>query len=95
MSKNPTTAKGIRITTKGVSEIVTFKNKFVSLKEMQDIVGGYVEFVYLPDNLIMVVNEEGKMNNLPVNEYINLIYSKIINYIIVGDILLINNKYVN
>ena len=62
---------------------------------MQDIVGGYVEFVYLPDNLIMVVNEEGKINNLPVNEYINLIYSKIIDDIIVGDILLIDNKYVN
>ena len=94
MSEKSIKAKGIKITTKGVSEIVTFENQFVSLKEMQEIVGGYIQFVYLPDNLILVVNEEGKLNNLPVNEYINLIYGKIIQDIIVGDILLIHSQYI-
>lgn len=40
-----------------------------SLSEMQDIVGGYIEFIYSGSQVI-VINEEGKINNLPLNEVV-------------------------
>lgn len=39
-----------------------------SLEEMQNIVGGYIELISLK-NGYMIVNEEGKIYNLPYNEY--------------------------
>lgn len=39
-----------------------------SLEEMQEIVGGYIEVVYMPNDWIMIVNEEGKLYNMPINE---------------------------
>ncbi len=37
------------------------------LEGMQAIVGGYIEFVYLDDGRALVVDEEGRLNNKPVN----------------------------
>ena len=39
-----------------------------SLKEAQDFVGGYVEGITLPNGDYLIVNEEGKLKNLPLNE---------------------------
>lgn len=38
------------------------------LEELQEFVGGHIEIVSLADDLIMVVNEEGKLLNLPFNK---------------------------
>lgn len=38
-----------------------------SLEELQGFVGGYIEIVRLNEGKIMVVNEEGKLLDLPVN----------------------------
>lgn len=38
------------------------------LEELQAIVGGWIEIVYLLDGRIIVVNEDGKCNGLPINE---------------------------
>ncbi len=38
------------------------------LKELQEIVGGYIEIVPTKDGRIMVCNEEGKLDGLPRNE---------------------------
>jgi len=53
--------------------IVNEKDKQLNLKEMQSIVGGYIE--RRPDNVKIdgksydvIVNEEGLINNLPINE---------------------------
>ena len=35
------------------------------LKELQDIVGGYIEIIYLCDEMIMVINDEGKFTCEP------------------------------
>ena len=35
-------------------------------KAMQEIVGGYIEPVYLPNDIICIVNEEGKLMGLPI-----------------------------
>jgi hypothetical protein len=95
MSKKNQKAVGVKVYSNGKTEIVTFEKDFVSLKEMQDAVNGYIEFVYLPDNIIMVVNEEGKINRLPVNSNATKMYAPIINDVIVGDVLIIDSKYIN
>lgn len=53
--------------------IVSENDKQLSLKEMQSIVGGYIE--RYPNNVEIdgksydvIVNEEGLINNLPINE---------------------------
>lgn len=38
-----------------------------SLEELQTVVGGHIEIVALFDGRMMVLNEEGKLDNLPVN----------------------------
>ena len=38
-----------------------------TLKEAQDFVGGYVECIGWPNGDLLIVNEEGKLNNLPLN----------------------------
>ncbi|MDT3388898.1 MAG: DUF3846 domain-containing protein [Bacteroidota bacterium] len=49
-------------------EQVKPKGETFSLEELQKFVGGYIEIVYLADGkLCMVVNEEGKINHLPMN----------------------------
>ncbi len=51
-----------------------------SLKKMQDLVQGYIEFVYLNEKLL-VVNEEGLIMNLPQNKQA----TEIAGHPIVGD----------
>lgn len=43
----------------------------LSLKEMQDLVGGYIELVYLNEKQFMVVNEDGHILGLPYNQAAN------------------------
>ena len=38
-----------------------------SLKEAQEFVGGYVEGINFPNGDYLIVNEEGKLMNLPLN----------------------------
>lgn len=56
------------IKTSGVSEIVTpADGKQFTLAELQSMVGGYIEPVRLEGDRIMWVNEEGKLQGLPLN----------------------------
>ena len=59
-----------------VKDIKPANGKTYSLKELQEFVGGYIELVSLPDNLIMLVNEEGYNENLPPNNRVRLIFNK-------------------
>lgn len=57
----------MKIVIKNVDEqakIVEIEN---SLKTFQNIVGGYIEVFPFQDNILMVLNEEGKLKNLPLN----------------------------
>ena len=40
------------------------------LKSMQELVHGYIEAVTLPDNLVLVCNEEGHLLRLEINRHI-------------------------
>ena len=41
--------------------------RYFELEEMQGIVGGYIEVIRLNDGRIIIVNEEGLLQGLPVN----------------------------
>lgn len=61
-----------------------------SLEELQDFVGGYIEIVRLSSTQLMVVNEEGKIHNLPINTNATLLYIMATGRkdTIVGDVLI-------
>lgn len=48
-------------------EVLPKNGRAFSLKEMQALVEGYIEFIYLPDGRILVINEEGKMKGMQYN----------------------------
>jgi hypothetical protein len=60
-----------------------------TLATLQKAVGGYIEVIDLPKhNKVMVVNEEGKLNNLKTNLYATFLFMKEYSHIadmIVGD----------
>jgi len=89
-------AKGTLITTDGNSKEITFKGKMVTLEEMQKCVEGYIEMLWLKDGKILIVNEEGKIDGLPVNDQASIIVNDQGIYdIIVGNALLIDSKFVD
>lgn len=68
-----------------------------TLEEMQTIVGGYIELVELDGNTTMVVNEEGKLEDLPLNLKATGVFRS--HYpdsddFIVGDVLVGNNNQI-
>ena len=61
-----------------------------SLDELQNYVGGLIETVRTKDNKIMVINEEGKINELPINYKATEMYKYNLFDFIVGDVLICN-----
>lgn len=49
------------------TEVTPKSGNSFTLEELQEYVGGYIEIVRLSDKFLMVVNEEGKLLNLPFN----------------------------
>jgi hypothetical protein len=39
------------------------------LATLQDLVGGYIEAVHIAEDLILIVNETGKLDGLPANVF--------------------------
>lgn len=83
-----------------IQEIKPKNGKSFSLEEMQDFVGGLVQIFALPSGKEFIVNEEGKINDLPENEMATKIWKEeypIKKYpmnndeLIVGDVLLIED----
>jgi hypothetical protein len=67
-----------------------------SLEELQEIVGGFIEIVSLMDNEIMVINEEGKLIDLPFNETATQMYQEVDGFYdcIAGDVLVCDSSMV-
>jgi hypothetical protein len=58
-----------------------------SLEEMQKIVGGYIEIVHVPRSRdLIVLNEEGKLEGLPLNQKATALYANPMDCI-VGNVL--------
>ena len=92
--KNKDKAAGVLFLADGGIKEIIFEGLHVTLEEMKKCVGGYVEFVYLEDDLVLVVNEEGLINNLPHNEIATKILSLEGKANIVGDVLLIGTNFI-
>ena len=72
---------------------VTPKNegKTFTLEELKEYVGGWIQCVYLNKHQVLVINEEGKLLNLPYNAIATEAYRLAFqpnNDCIVGDALL-------
>jgi hypothetical protein len=84
--------------TSGTQKEIVPKNRVhFTLKELQTIVGGYIENAYLNDGNIIVLNEDGKIEDLPLNVRATEIFRK--NFpdssdYIVGDVLITESKYI-
>jgi hypothetical protein len=63
-------------------------DKSPSLEEAQLAVGGYVELVRLKDGRQVLVNEEGLLQRLPINEEASLLCNRTI----VGNALVLSGK---
>ena len=72
-----------------VKEISPKNGTYYTLKELQEIVGGYIEIIHLTNNKIMVINDEGKLINLPYNKNATILYKPSFNTddFIIGDAL--------
>ena len=49
-------------------KIITDSKDEPDLKAAQEFVGGYVEGITFPNGDYLIINEEGKLMNLPLNE---------------------------
>jgi hypothetical protein len=49
------------------TEVTPKSGNSFTLEELQEHVGGYIEIIRLTNKCLMVVNEEGKLLNMPFN----------------------------
>jgi hypothetical protein len=69
------------------------KNKTdFQLTELQKFVGGLIEIVKTKDGRTMVINEEGKINDLPINQKASELYQYNEFDFIAGDVLICNEN---
>ena len=72
------------------------KDKKMSLEEMQQKVGGYIEIAYDDGETQIICNEEGKLIGLPINEEATYLWEKVLGYspvdVLVGDCLILTEK---
>lgn len=78
-------------------EVSPKSQKGFTLKELQELVQGSIEVIPLGTKSLMVINEDGKILELPYNEKATQIYRTYYttNDFIVGDVLICNSKDVN
>ena len=50
------------------AKLIRIKDKQPTLKEIQKMVGGYLEFVWDNGDIQIICNEEGKLMGLPYNK---------------------------
>ena len=78
----------------GTYELQPKNGKFFELEELQKVVGGYIEIIDLGNDKLMVVNEEGKLEELPWNDEATKMYqrcTRAFDYI-AGNALVCNNN---
>lgn len=83
----------IWVKTNGTTEVV-IKDQF-TLEDLQSMVDGYIEFIPLSCGDTLVVNEEGYINDLPVNDKATLVVRRTERYsgvTIVGGAVILNKE---
>jgi Domain of unknown function (DUF3846) len=69
----------MKVVVKEVNKPMEVKEIENTLEDAQALVGGYIEIVRLPEGILLVLNEEGKLQGLEAN-------FKLGNDMIVGDV---------
>jgi len=74
------TKRSIIVTTKGEIfwEDIPSSDSTKSLQRLQAIVGGFIEYIRLPRGMHAFVNENGKLENLPVNPLATTLLRRIV-----------------
>ena len=91
--------KAITITTNNLILLTEVKANGHKLYELiRNVIGGHMEHVYapmLPAEYVMTVNEDGKLNGLPVNQIASFLYKSFLHGdYIVGDVIILKlGKY--
>ena len=80
--------KELRIVLKKVGEIPEIMNIENTLEAKQKLVGGLIEVVSVTDNILLICNEEGKLENLFPNLVFDYDY-------IAGDCIFVGDDYEN
>jgi len=78
-----------------VKSVKPKNNKTFSLKELQSYVDGYIQIVKTRDDRLMIMNEEGRNNNLPYNEIATSLYIYGSHDVVVGDVLVTDKELIS
>ena len=82
-------------------KLITIKDKQPTLKEIQKIVGGYIEFAYDDGKTQIICNEEGKVYGHPYNAEATKLWNKLLSDsqfyeintdVLVGDVVILEGK---
>ena len=57
----------LKVLVKKVDEMPEIKTIDSSLESLQKVVGGLIEVVYITDDILLIINEEGKINDSEMN----------------------------
>lgn len=78
-----------------ILEVVPANGTDFKLDELKKMVGGYIEIVSAGNGKIMVIDEEGKLKNKPLNNACTMIFMQAGYYdTIVGDALVCDDEMV-
>jgi len=78
-----------------VKSVKPKNNKTFSLKELQSYVDGYIQIVKTRDDRLMIMNQEGRNNNLPYNEIATSLYIYGSHDVVVGDVLVTDKELIS
>ena len=72
---------------------VTYIKKKTTLKQLQKLIGGYIELHTMDDGRQMVMNEDAKMMQLPVNlTATDMLPSRLHGDKVVGDVIILSGE---
>lgn len=79
-----------------IKKIAPKNGKFYELSELREIVDGYIEIVPVSSTQYAVINEEGKILNLPINRLATLDYSTTLyaNDYFAGNVLICDKNHI-
>jgi len=72
--------------------ITYIEDKKPTVKEAQELVGGYVELIELPDGTQMLVDEDGQLKRKTMNHDASMIGLTVGQPFIVGDVVILSGK---
>ena len=88
-----------KLLTNGDTELVSPANgSQFTLEELQEHVGGYIQLIHTPGGRLLVIDEEGKLKNKPINERATGILRScgpVTGDCIVGDALWVKNNEID